>query len=66
MRCFKGRVYDMQRGAWGGMRAVLGHCAGCGLPLPQAKAPSTAERRVILFGPELCQWDSGLCVGGGS
>jgi hypothetical protein len=35
----------------GGLRAVLGYRSG-GLRLPQAKAPSTVARLVILFGPE--------------
>ena len=36
----------------GGLRAVLGHCAGRGLPLPQAKSPYTVARIVINFEPE--------------
>jgi hypothetical protein len=36
----------------GGLRAVLWQWAGCGLRLPQAKAPPTVARRVILFSPE--------------
>jgi hypothetical protein len=57
--------------AWclGGMRAVLWHGSGGGLPLPQDKAPSTLARGVIHFGPESRQWDSGSLVlrsGGGS
>ena len=43
----------------GSLRAVLGHCAGCSLPLPQAKPPSALARRVIDFGPEPWQWGSG-------
>ncbi len=43
----------------GGLRAVLGQWAGGGLPLPQAKAPHTVGRRVILFGLEPCQWGFG-------
>jgi hypothetical protein len=51
----------------GGMRAVLGQWAGGGLPLPQAKAPSTVARLEILFGPEPCQWGSGyFALRGGS
>jgi hypothetical protein len=46
----------------GGMRAVLGQWAGGSLPLPQAKAPSTLGRCVILFRPESCYWDSGYYV----
>jgi hypothetical protein len=41
------------------MRAVLWQWAGGGLPLPQAKAPLTVARLVILFDPEPWQWDSG-------
>jgi hypothetical protein len=48
----------------GGLRAVFWYCAGGGLPLPQAKAPTTVARRVIHFGPEPWRWDSGLCTGG--
>jgi hypothetical protein len=33
-------------------RRVLGQWAGSGLPLPQAKAPSTIARLVILFGSD--------------
>src|SRR5215212_1053693 len=50
------------------MRAVLWHWAGGGLPLPQAKAPPTLARLVILFEPESWQWGSGsyaLRGGGG-
>jgi hypothetical protein len=66
LRCFEGRVYDIQRGALGGMRAVLGQWAGGGLPLPQAKAPFTLARGVILFGPEShCQGSGLLCRGAG-
>jgi hypothetical protein len=66
MRCFEGLVYDMQSGAWVALRAVLGHWAGDGLPLPQAKSPPTVERRVTLFRPEPWQWGSGFwcCVVG--
>ena len=40
----------------GGLRALLWQWAGCGIPLPQTKAPSTVARLVILFGPEsYCQ-----------
>ena len=51
----------------GGLRAVLGQWAGGGLRLPQAKAPSTEARLVILFRPEPPQWGSGSLVlrGGG-
>ena len=42
------------------MRAVLWHRAGSGLPLPQAKSPSTVEQHVILFGPEPWRWGSGF------
>src|SRR5215217_1650923 len=60
----------VRRAAWwlGGMRAVLWHWAGGGLPLPQAKAPPTLARLVILFEPESWQWGSGsfaLRGGGG-
>jgi hypothetical protein len=43
----------------GGLGAVLGQCAGGGLPLPQAKAPSTVAWGVIHFRPEPRRWDSG-------
>src|SRR5215207_9084775 len=51
----------VRRATWcvGGMRAVLGHCACDGLPLPQDKARFTVARRLILSGPEPCQWGSG-------
>jgi hypothetical protein len=55
MRCLEGCV---RYAAWfvGGMRAVLGYCAGGGLPLPYAKASSAIAWGVILFGPEpYCQ-----------
>jgi hypothetical protein len=44
----------VRHGAWcvGGLRAVLWQWASGGLPLPQAKAPSTVARLVIHFGPE--------------
>jgi hypothetical protein len=48
---------------------VLGHCSGGGLPLPQAKAPSTVARLVIQLGPESYCQGSGSFVsrgGGGS
>jgi hypothetical protein len=44
------------------LRAVLWQWAGCGLPRPQAKAPPTLARRVILFGPESWPWGSGYCA----
>ena len=50
-------------------RRVLGQWAGGGLPLPQAKAPSTIARQVILFGSGPCCRGSGPFVlrgGGGS
>jgi hypothetical protein len=48
------------------MRAMLGHWAGCGLPLPQAKSPLTIARLVILFGPEPhCQGSGAFVLGVG-
>src|SRR5918993_5292338 len=54
----------LRHAAWwlGGLRAVLGQWAGSGLRLPQAKAPLTVARLVILFGPEPWQWSSGSFV----
>jgi hypothetical protein len=50
----------------GGMRAVLGHWASDGLPLPQATAPSAVARVVILFGPEPhCQGSGSFVLGEG-
>jgi hypothetical protein len=43
---------------------VLWHWAGGGLPLPQAKAPLTVARPVILFGPEPWRWGSGTVAAG--
>jgi hypothetical protein len=55
-RCFEGRVYDIERGTW----LACERCSGGGLPLPQAKSPSTVAQRVIhYFGPEPWQWGSG-------
>jgi hypothetical protein len=68
-------AWDALRGACttssvvGGLQAVLGHWAGGGLRLPQAKSPLTVARCVIHIGPEPCQWGSGSFVlrgGGGS
>jgi hypothetical protein len=36
----------------GGLRAVLGNCAGGGKPPPRAKASPTEARGLIHFGPE--------------
>ena len=54
----------LRHAAWcvGGLRAVLGQWAGDSLPLPQAKAPSTVGRLVILFGPEPHWQGSGTFV----
>jgi hypothetical protein len=51
----------------GGLRAVLWQWTGCGLPLPQAKAPSTVARCVIHFWPEPhCQGSGAFVLRGGS
>jgi hypothetical protein len=55
LRCFEGRVYDMERDAWVACERWLWHCAGGGLRLPQAKSLSTVARLVILFRPESWQ-----------
>src|SRR5215216_5089986 len=47
--------------AWsmGGLRAMLRHWAGCGLPLTKAKAPLTVARHLFHFGREPWRWGSG-------
>ena len=61
----------VRHAAWclGALRAMLGHCTSGGLPLPQAKGPSTVARLVIHFEPESHSRGSGSFVvrgGGGS
>ena len=63
------------RGAWARVAAagshavarwVLGQWAGSGLPPPQAKAPSTIARLVILFGSHsYCQGSGPFVLRGG-
>src|SRR5215212_7869236 len=66
MRCFLGRVYDGERGAW----VACERCSGTGRVVvylyPQAQVPSRVARFVLLFGPEShCRGSGSLLLGVG-
>jgi hypothetical protein len=63
-RCFEGRLYDLERGAWVACERCsgTGRVEGSGLRLPLGKALLTVERRVTHFMPEFHCQGSGLCV----
>ena len=67
LRCFEGRVYHMQRGAW----VACERCSGTGRVMvylyPKAKSPLTVGRLVIHFWPEPhCQGSGAFVLRGGS
>ena len=54
-------------GVVGGLRAMLGHYAGGGVRLPQAKAPTPVAPLVMLFEPEShCRGSGSFVLQGGS